>query len=188
MKINFSSEQKKLLETLLFLVKVLLFAIPLYFILIFQNVLYPLQEAVSQNIYLILNFIGLETFKDGFLLKTNGFAFLISEDCTGWKSILFFAALIFAVPKVNIRKRVVGLAFGIPAIYVGNLFRILIMVFISLTFEYELAKLIHDYFWQIGLISLVLVVWIMWLLWTGKFGSKREITFLKRLHKLIKPR
>lgn len=183
-----SSDQKKLLEALLFLVKVLIFAIPLYLILIFQNVLYPLQEAVSQNIYLILNFIGLETFKDGFLLKTNGFAFLISEDCTGWKSMLFLIALILAVPKVNIRKRIVGLAFGVPAIYLGNLFRILIMVFISLGFRPEFAKVIHDYFWQLGLISLVLVVWILWLIWIGKFGRKGEITFLKRLHKLIKPR
>ena len=188
MKLNLDSGQRKLLETLLFFIKLLIFAIPLYLILIFEGVLLPLQELVSQNVYHILVFFGLNVVKDGILLVANGFAFFISEDCTGWKSMLFLAALIFAVPKVEMKKRIAGVVTGIPVIYAGNLARILIVVFISLNYGYEIASVIHDYFWQAGLISLVLILWILWLLWTGKFKRKRKITFLNYLHKLIKPR
>lgn len=188
MRINLSSQQRKLFETFLFFIKLLVFSIPLYLILIFQGVLLPLQEVVGQNVYYILKFLGLEVVKDGVLLIANGFAFFISEDCTGWKSMLFLTALVFSVPRVHIKKRVLGLAIGIPVIYIGNLFRILIMVFISLTYGYEFASIVHDYFWQLGLISLVLIVWVFWLVWIGKVRRKEKIKFLKRLRKLIKPR
>jgi exosortase/archaeosortase family protein len=184
MRINLSSGQRKLFETLLFLIKLLVFAIPLYIILIFQGVLLPLQEFVSFNVYHILKFTGLEVVKNGVLLTANGFAFFISEDCTGWKSMLLLAALVFAVPGVRMKKRVLGLAIGIPVIYVGNLSRILIMVSVSLNYGQEFASVIHDFFWQIGLVSLVLILWVSWLIWVGKV----KIKFLKRLHKLIKPR
>ncbi|MEE9323361.1 MAG: archaeosortase/exosortase family protein [Candidatus Aenigmarchaeota archaeon] len=188
MGIKLGKEQKRLFETFLFLVKILLFSIPLYLILIFHDVLFPLQEMVSQNVYLVLKSLGFEVLRNGSLLTANGFAFFISEDCTGWKSMLFLIALMFAVPKVHIKKRFVGLAFGIPVIYIGNLFRILIMVSVSLTYGSEFAGVIHDYFWQLGLVSLVLIVWVSWLIWIGKVKAKRKVTFLKRFRKLIKPR
>ncbi|MCK4335486.1 MAG: exosortase/archaeosortase family protein [Candidatus Aenigmarchaeota archaeon] len=184
MGIKLSREQEKLFETLLFLIKLLIFAIPLYVVLNFQGILLPLQEVVSQNVYFVLKSLGFEVLRVDFLLRAGEIAFFISEDCTGWKSMLFLAALMFAVPGVLMKKRLLGLAVGIPIIYVGNLLRILIMVFIWEAYGYEFAMLMHGYFWQFGLISLVLIVWVSWLVWAGKV----KITFLKRLHKLIKPR
>ncbi|NIO20380.1 MAG: hypothetical protein GTN76_06475 [Candidatus Aenigmarchaeota archaeon] len=171
MKIKFSGEQKRLWETFLFLIKILVFAVPLYLILTFQGILYPLQELVSHNVYLVLNSLGFQVARDGFLINIQGgnpFVFLISEDCTGWKSMLFLTALIIAVPSVKWRKRGIGLVFGIPLIYMGNLLRILIIVHIEQVYGLELANLIHDYLWQAGLISLVLVIWVAWLIWLGK--------------------
>lgn len=184
MGIKLSREQEKLFETLLFLVKLLIFAIPLYVVLNFQGILLPLQEVVSQNVYFVLKSIGFEVLRDGFLLRAGEIAFFISEDCTGWKSMLFLAALMFAVPRVLMKKRLLGLVFGVIVIYMGNLLRILIMVFVWEAYGYEFAMIMHGYFWQFGLISLVLIVWISWLIWVRKV----KITFLKRLHKLIKPR
>ena len=109
MRINLNSEQKELFETLLFFIKLLVFAIPLYIILAFQGVLYPFQEVVSLNVYHMLSFLGLEVVKNGVLLVANGFAFVISEDCTGWKSMLFLVALMLAVPRVEIKKRFTGM-------------------------------------------------------------------------------
>lgn len=184
MGIKLDSRQRKLFETFLFLVKLIVFAIPLYFVLIFNEILLPLQGVVSHNVYHILKSLGFEVVRSGFLLRADGFAFLISEDCTGWKSMLFLAALIFAVPRVLIKKRLLGLLVGVPVIYIGNLLRILVMVFIWKAYGYEFANIIHDYFWQLGLISLVLIMWISWLIWVGK----AKVTFLKRFRKLIKPR
>jgi exosortase/archaeosortase family protein len=184
MKLKLSGEQKRLFDIFLFLFKLLLFAIPLYIILFFHGVLFPLQIAVSQNVEFLLNSFGLDVLREGIVFKVNGFLFLISEDCTGWKSMLFLAALLFAVPRVDLKRRLIGLAAGLLLIYIGNLARILIMVSVSLGYEAEFASLVHDWFWQFGLVSLVLLIWIAWLAWAGK----AKITFLNRLHKLIKPR
>ncbi|NIO05519.1 MAG: hypothetical protein GTN38_04355 [Candidatus Aenigmarchaeota archaeon] len=171
MRFKLSKGQKRLWETFFFLIKILVFAIPLYLILTFQGVLYPLQEVVSHNVYLVLRSSGFDVVRDGFLLNIQGenpFVFLISEDCTGWKSMLFLTALIVAVPGVLWRKRAVGLIFGIPLIYLGNLLRILLIVHIEQIYGLELANILHDYLWQAGLISLVLVIWVFWLIWLGK--------------------
>lgn len=184
MGIKLSKEQRRLFETFLFLAKLIVLAIPLYLIMGFQDVLLPLQEVVTQNVQFILKSLGFEVLRNGFLLKADGIVFLISEDCTGWKSMLFLSALMLAVPSVVMKKRIIGLLLGIPVIYAGNILRILVMVFVWKVYGYEVASIVHIYFWQLGLISLVLVLWLSWLIWSGKI----KITFLKRLHKLIKPR
>jgi len=171
MRVKLSGRQERLWETFLFLIKVLAFAIPLYLILTFQGILYPLQGMVSHNVYLVLRSLGLQVVRDGFLISIQGenpFIFLVSEDCTGWKSMLFLTALIIAVPKVLRRKRAIGLIFGIPLIYLGNLVRILLIVHVEQVHGLEFANVIHDYLWQAGLISLVLVIWVFWLVWLGK--------------------
>ena len=187
-KTKLSKEQKKLYETLLFIAKLIIFSIPLYIILNLQGLLLPLQMLVTNNVYLILKSIGFNAMKNGILLTGEGIAFFISEDCTGWKSMLFLAALLFAVPKVPKMKRFIGLLIGIPIIYIGNLYRILLVVFVWKVYGQGASNLLHDYLWQIGLVSLVLVIWIIWLLWIGRIGRNKEITFLNRLRKLIKPR
>ncbi len=173
MKFEFSGMQARLWETFLFLIKLLVFSVPLYLILTFQDILRPLQDLVSWNVHLILEFLGFQIVRDGFLLSIHGgnpFVFLVSEDCTGWKSMLFLLALMMAVPKVPRKKRLIGISFGIPLIYLGNLIRILIIVYIQQTYGLGLANIIHDYLWQAGLVSLVLAIWILWLVWVGKIG------------------
>ena len=183
-RIKFDRRQKKLFETLLFLLKLLAFAIPLWAILSFQNVLMPLQGMVSQNVQALLQALGFAVSKDGFLIKADGIIFFISEDCTGWKSMLLLAALVCAVPRAGVKKRLWGLAAGIPVLYAGNLARILLMILVWNAYGFELAMTLHNYLWQAGLITLVLALWVAWLCWAGKLGK----TLLKRPHKLIKPK
>lgn len=183
-KMKLDKGQKRLFETLVFLLKVLAFAIPLYLIMHFQNVLFPLQELVSQNVQAVLQAFGFTVSRDGFLIRANDTFFFISEDCTGWKSMLLLTALICAVPRVVMKKRLAGLAGGVAALYIGNLARILLMILAWQAYGFAFAIMLHNYMWQAGLISLVLVIWFLWLAWTGKL----EKTLLKRLHKLIKPR
>jgi len=82
--------------------------------------------------------------------------------------MLFLLALMMAVPKVSREKRLIGISFGIPLIYLGNLVRILLLVYIQQLYGLGLANLVHDYLWQAGLISLVLAMWILWLVWVRK--------------------
>lgn len=187
MKLRFSREQERLWETFLFLIKILILAIPLYVILSFQGLLYPLQELVSRNVYLILKYLGFQATRHDFLITIHGvnpFLFLVSEDCTGWKSMLFLTALILAVPKVSWIKRLLGMTFGISLIYLGNLLRILAIVHIEQVYGLELANLIHDYLWQAGMISLVLLIWVAWLVWTRKLKIGIFYIFKIYLYKL----
>jgi len=172
---KFSNKQKRLWEAFVFLLKVIVFSIPLYIILTFHSILYPLQDIVSQNVYYVLMLFGFDAARNGFLLNIHGgnpFVFIVSEDCTGWKSMLFLTALVLAIPKVAWKRRATGLAFGIPLIYLGNLLRILIIVNVQQAYGIEFASVVHDYLWQAGLISLVLLVWVLWLAWAGKIKMK----------------
>jgi exosortase/archaeosortase family protein len=166
-KLKLTKKQKRLWQTLVFLLKILAFAAPLYFTLFYVD-LSALQEIVSQNAVLIFRSLGFDAAKDGFLLSVNGFSFVISQDCTGWKSMLFLTALIVAVPAVHWKKRAIGLAIGLPLLWFGNLLRILLIVFVGIVYGYEVAELIHAYLWQLGLISLVIGIWLTWLWWVGK--------------------
>jgi exosortase/archaeosortase family protein len=183
-KTRLTTQQQKLFDTLLFLAKLLVFAIPLYIIMAFEGLLSPLQGLVTQNVRFMLQAMGFSVSGEGFLVIANAIIFFVSEDCTGWKSMLFLAALIFSVPKVKMEKRLAGLALGLPAVYVGNLLRILLVVFAWHNYGLAFAMMIHTYFWQAGLIALVLALWVSWLAWSGKM----KITLLKRSHKIIKPK
>lgn len=191
MKARLDRAQKRLLETLVFLIKMLVFAIPLYVIMQLQNVLLPLQEMVSANVVSLLQLFGFSAYRSGFLIASDGIAFIVSEDCTGWKSMLLLTALVCAVPCVAWQKRFAGIAAGLMIIYLGNLARIMVVVLAWKAYGIETANIIHDIFWQFGLIALVLLTWMAWLVWTGKIRCplcERKTMLIKRPRKLIKPR
>lgn len=179
---RFSDRQERLLDVLFFILKILVFVIPLYALMLFQDVLIPLQHAVSSHVESVLLLLGSEVARDGFLFVADGFPFFVSVDCTGWKSMLFFIALVFAVPRTGMKKRLAGVAAGLAAIYLANLARILVMVHAYTALGPGVAGLLHDFFWQFGLIAVVLVSWVIWLI----LVKELEITFLRRLRKSIK--
>lgn len=170
-----TKKQKRLELTLEFLVRLLILSIPLYVILYFQGMLLPLQELVANHVFWLLKSAGFSVIKDGLMIAVRGgeaFGFFISEDCTGWKSMVFLFALIFAVPKTPMKKRLLGLIAGIPLIYLGNLLRIYWVIMIGKAYGAEAALIVHDLFWHLGLVSLVFVIWIIWLFYAGKIGRK----------------
>ena len=96
------------------------------------------------------------------------FIFMINEDCTGWKSMLFLFALIFSVPGIALKKRLFGLVIGIPLIWIGNIARIVGVVLAQESYGVQTALIIHDYLWQLGLIAIVIIIWVVWLSWARK--------------------
>jgi exosortase/archaeosortase family protein len=167
-KKKLTPRERRLFSTLVFLIRLLLLSIPLYIILASGLTLTPIQKTVSVQTENILTVLGYDVSRDNIIIKINkpvgdSFLFTVSEDCTGWKSMLFLFALIFAIPGVALVKRFLGLFFGLPIIWIGNLLRILIVVFVEGTFGYSAAMIIHDYLWQAGLIALVLSLWVIWI-------------------------
>jgi exosortase/archaeosortase family protein len=169
-KIRLSREQQKLWQTFVFLFRLLVLSIPLYLIISLGISLYPLQYSVATNSYWVLRFTGFQVVQEGATLTVGpesevrqGFTFTISEDSTAWKSMLFFFALVFAVPAASGRKRLMGLLIGIPLVWVGNLARVWGIVMVERSYGIQAALIAHDYLWRVGLIALVLALWLVWL-------------------------
>ncbi len=162
--------QQKLFWTFIFLVRLLVLSIPLYFVLTFGN-LYVLQIIVAGQTNYILTSLGFPASQNEFTLHVSSnqpFTFFISEDSTGWKSMLFFFSLIMAVPdigkqKIKLSKRAIALLIGIPIIWIGNLLRVLGIVLVQQGYGFGAAMLFHDYVYRVGLVALVLVLWFVWL-------------------------
>ena len=152
---------ERLRETLVFFLRLLVLAVPLYGLLFFAD-LYPLQLAVASSSAWLLESAGFLVVQEGISLTVGGFWFFISPDSTAWKSMLFLGALIVAVPGIAWRKRLLGVGVGIVLIFIGNLGRVLSIVFTEQAFGLETAMLVHDVGWRFGLVGLVLAIWLVW--------------------------
>jgi len=153
-------------KIIVFLSRLMLLSLPLYFILWSGVSLSPLQEAVSFQTEHVLSFAGLNVSRTNTRIEIRGekpFAFFIDEDCTGWKSMLFLFALVFAVPGVKLKKRLFGLVLGLPLVWIVNLSRIITIVFIEQAHGAQLALFFHAYVWKALLISAVLLIWFLWM-------------------------
>lgn len=161
---------EKMKETLFFLLRLLVLSVPLYLIIWLRLDLSFLQEAVTRNVISFLGLAGIPAGREGFLLAARGFSFYISKDCTGWKGMLFLAALILAT-KASWKKRAVGLAAGLPAVFAFNLLRIIFMIWLGMSSP-ELFGVFHDFLWQLSMIGAVILLWLMW--------TKLDINSLKK--------
>jgi len=164
--LRLTRDQQRLWDTFIFLVKVIILSIPLYLIIIFSISLTPLQQLDGSVSSAILRAMGYAVQQDGTYITVGTqkpFSFYLTEDCTAWKSILFLFALIFAVPVVSLRKRLVGLGLGIPILWLGNQARILSVVLTERATNVQFAMFTHDYFWRVFLVFLVLGLWLAWM-------------------------
>ena len=91
----------------------------------------------------------------------RGFTVQIIDECTGLlEMVIFFAAVISF--STGIKKKLLGLAMGIPAIYVFNLIRIVVLMVVGASSQ-RVFDFMHLYFWQATLIIMIATVWIGWL-------------------------
>jgi len=170
-----TKKQKEMLPILIFLIKMIILSLPLYIVLYFGISLQPLQEAVTEQALLIFDAAGFNPSREGFLItvkRTHEFTFAISEDCMPWKSIWLLIALMIAVPKIKIERRLSGIVSGSAILWIGNLSRIFYIVLAEQFIGYKFAMLIHDYLWKAFLVALVLLIWIVWLQWNGKLKRR----------------
>ncbi len=164
-KRRLTPRQVRLWDVLEFLLRVCILSIPLYLVIWLGVDLYPLQLAAASQSAWLLQAMGYHAALDGTGLTVNGFGFFIIPDCTGWKSMTFLAALVFATPGISIRKRIAGVALGVAVVWLGNIARIAGVVVAQGAWGTDAALAIHDWLFQLGLACLVLGIWTIWLLW-----------------------
>lgn len=175
----FSQPETKFIRMLKFFVKFNLFAIPLYVILYEGWTLPALQTWIADFTVYVLTALGLSPVLDGLIISIpvpNGnWAAVITWDCTGWKSLLAFFALVMATDYPNKRK-VLGLLL-LPVIFAVNLLRILFMFLWVHWFDLANYQLVHAVVWSWGLILTILVLWLVWMKYdlSMLFGRSRRL-------------
>ena len=154
-KRKLTKREEQYWDAFVFLVRLLVLAIPLYVILALPGILYPLQLWTVDVTISLLGWLGLSATADGTWITihyANPFTFIINEDCTGWKSIMLLFALIFAVRGARLKSRLAGLALGTAAILTANMLRILGVIYAERLWGQDFALLLHDIAFRYGLV------------------------------------
>ncbi|MBS3050613.1 MAG: exosortase/archaeosortase family protein [Candidatus Aenigmarchaeota archaeon] len=157
----------KFIRLLKFFIKFNLFAIPLYVILYEGWTLPALQRAVADFTMYALTALGLDPSINDLVIsipvRNGDWAAVINWDCTGWKSLLAYFALVMATDYPNKRKAL-GLLL-LPAIFAVNLLRIIFMFVYVHVFDLANYQLVHAVIWSWGLILTILALWLVWMRW-----------------------
>lgn len=163
--IKINIKNKKLLRTAKFLVKFNIFAIPLYVILLSEWTLPALQRAIADMTMYMLTAAGMDPSINDLIIsipvRNGNWGAVINWDCTGWKSMLAFFALVMAT-DYGPKRKALGLLL-LPVIFVINLARIFFMFFYVKTFDLAYYETVHALVWSWGLIILILALWLVWM-------------------------
>ena len=158
------SSDERINSAVVFITRFLVLSIPLYIVMLAEwqvNQLISLTDVLSRQ---LLSVTGIKYGVINNLITLpvdNGtWAAFINWDCTGWKSMYAFFALVFASP-VEMRKKLWALLL-LPVIYSINLGRIWFMFFIA-SVDLSLFPIIHAVVWSWGLVAVVLLFWLAWL-------------------------
>jgi archaeosortase B (VPXXXP-CTERM-specific) len=91
----------------------------------------------------------------------GGVAIEVIEECTGAYEMIIFVAAVLAFPA-GWKKRGWGILLGIPALYVINILRMVLLAYVQVHrpgwFDF-----MHIYFWQATLIIMILGIFILWI-------------------------
>jgi len=86
----------------------------------------------------------------------------IDPDCTGVTLMMVYAALVLAYP-LGVKRKLIGLAIGIPAIFVANMIRLLAVAQLSGPLEDRTFFFVHDYLFKVVMMAVVIVAWAVYL-------------------------
>lgn len=97
----------------------------------------------------------------GKMCSYQTFTVEIIDECTGLLEMVIYSAAVVSF-ATTIRKKLLGLALGIPVIYAFNIIRIIFLLVIG-SYSMKVFDFMHLYFWQATLIIMISAVWIGWL-------------------------
>lgn len=162
-----TSQQRQLWEVLVFLARFAVLAAPLHFLLWLNLDARLFQEMTATATAGFLSVFRPDVWVEGTSIFINSVSGLLQveiiRECLGWKSWLALAGLMFAVRRVPMKVRLLGIAMGVPVILAGNLIRLTTTVWATAEFGFQFFEVVHSMLWQWGLVFLVLGFWVYWL-------------------------
>jgi len=153
-------DDQKILELSKFVLKMFLAGVIFQLIIYLDPDTYILQELLAEFTRQALSFAGIDLTRQGILLYGETNAYIVVQDCLGWKSKSLFVALVFASSS-NILKHFKIILLGLAILLVSNIIRVLTTVYLSeigiISFD-----IIHGILWRWGLSLVVIIIWFYW--------------------------
>lgn len=109
----------------------------------------------------LLSIFSNGAYYSGKYVSYNGFSVEIIDECTGLLEMVIYLAAVVSF-SASIRKKLIGAVAGVPAIYLFNLLRIIVLL-IAGSMSKRVFDFMHLYFWQATLILMIATVWVGWL-------------------------
>ncbi len=119
-----------------------------------------LTHHVAEATALTLRLLGHPAQASGVVVDGWGFSLEIIPPCTGLLPALLFLAAVFAYP-CRWREKALGVALGLPGIYLLNLARVVSLYFIGLRFPAAFERA-HMLVWQPLVIFSSVALWLLW--------------------------
>jgi len=120
-----------------------------------------LMDATATACGFVLSVFSNSVHYSGKYVSYNGFSVEIIDECTGLLEMVIYLAAVVAF-SASIRKKLIGIVAGVPAIYLFNVLRIIVLL-IAGSMSKPAFDFMHLYFWQATLILMIATVWVGWL-------------------------
>jgi exosortase/archaeosortase family protein len=154
----------------------LVLLIPLLYLSYLQFEFQPFQELLFFQTVAILNLIGLQFQALGYMIITPTFSSFVSFDCTAWRQLYIYFALVLLPPGISWAKRLWGLSLLFP-LYIYNTLRVAFSIWVG-TIDYGLFKPVHYFLWEFFFLVLIYIFWRIWFEWARK--DKRKLRLQQR--------
>jgi len=119
-------------------------------------------EILAASVALVLRMSPFNVVLKGSLIEFHTFAVRIIPECSGVEAMAIFCGAVIAFPA-TVRKKLLGIGFGVPALYIVNVLRLACLAFIGAFMSGGVFKFVHVYVWQTVFIIFVLILWLIWI-------------------------
>jgi len=133
------------------------------FYLIFYNFMdrFAFLENITASLLgFLLRIFGMTAIADGNTVVLDGFALKVIDECTAIFGSIVYVSCVLAYPA-DIKKKIIGITFGIPCLYAINMVRLIVLAFVGLS-NPGIFEFVHTYLWQTIFIAFVIIIWLIW--------------------------
>ena len=130
-------------------------------ILLAHEIFEPINEYTAKGVGILLGWIGLKSEVEGLIVSAGGFSIMVVDECSAIPLFILFSSFVLAYPS-NFRNKAIGVLFGLPSLFVVNIFR-LFFLFLSGLYYREIFDYVHVYLWQTVILIMIFVACLVWL-------------------------
>jgi len=119
-----------------------------------------LENMTASLLGFLLHILGVSNVASGNNVIMEGLSLKIIDECTAMFGSIVYVSCVLAYPT-DVKKKLTGIALGIPSLYAINMVRLVVLAFVGLWYP-EIFDYVHTYLWQTIFIVFVIAIWLVW--------------------------